>query len=249
MAGLDLSAASNVLKNFYLGPIREQLNNSSILLSRLDRDETTQDVYGKNFTVPLRNGRNDSAGLGRADDGAAHTAGRQGYTTITVPNKYLYAKIRVTGPTIKATRSKAGAFITAIESEIKGATRDFKRAMNRQLHGDGRDALAFWTGADDSSGTNVDDGQGNAFVHLLSGSTYDLIDASDNSTVLGNDIVVTVGAKGARLPRHLRRHRTLLPHLNPLSNAGQPTFVGAGYSAHNPLGLEDGHKGIVIGFF
>jgi hypothetical protein len=197
MAGLDLSAASNVLKNFYLGPIREQLNNSTILLSRLDRDESTQDAYGKNFTVPLHTGRNSSAGIGRADDGAAHTAGKQGYTTITIPNKYLYASIRVTGPTIKATRSKAGAFISAIESEIKGATRDFKRAMNRQLHSDGADALAYWTSADDTSGEDVDDGRGNAFIHLQSGKTYDLIDASNNSSVLGDSIVVTVGAKAA----------------------------------------------------
>ena len=197
MASLNLTAADNVLKNFYLGPIREQLNNSSILLARIDRDESTQDAYGKNFTVPLHTSRNDSAGIGRADDGAAGTAGVQGYSTITVPNKYLYGSIRVTGPTIKATKSKAGAFISAIESEIKGVTRDFKRSMNRQLHSDGVDGLAYWTGADNSSGTTVDDGRGNPFVHLQSGSTYDLIDASDNSTKLGDSIVVTVGAKAA----------------------------------------------------
>lgn len=196
MAGLDLSAASNVLKNFYLGPIREQLNNSSILLSRLDRDESTQDAFGKSFTVPLHVTRNSSAGKGRADDGAPATTGAQGYQTITIPNKYLYAQIRVTGPTMKATRSKAGAFITAIESEIKGATRDFKRAMNRQLHGDGADALAFWTSADNTTGTTVDDNQGNAFVQIQSGSTYDLID-TDNTTKNGDSIVVTVGAKNA----------------------------------------------------
>lgn len=120
----------------------------------------------------------------------------QGYSTITVPNKYLYSSIRVTGPTIKATRSKAGAFISAIESEIKGATRDMKRAMNRQLHSNGTDALAFWTAADNTSGTDVDDNQGNAFVHLQSGGTYDLID-TDHTTKNGDSIVVTVGAKAA----------------------------------------------------
>jgi hypothetical protein len=197
MAGLDLSAASNVLKNFYLGPIREQLNNSSILLARLDRDESTQDAYGKNFTVPLHTGRNGAAGIGRAEAGTLPTAGAQGYQTITIPNKYLYSTIKVTGPVIKATRSKAGAFISAVESEIKGATRDMKRAMNRQLHSDGSDALAFWTGADDTSGTNVDDDRGNAFIHAQSGKTYDLIDQSDYATKLGDSIVVTVGAKGA----------------------------------------------------
>jgi len=44
MATLDLSAAANILKTLYLGPIREQLNNATVLLSKIDRDETTQDV-------------------------------------------------------------------------------------------------------------------------------------------------------------------------------------------------------------
>jgi hypothetical protein len=40
----------------------------------------------------------------------------------------------------------------------------------------------------------VDDKQGNPFTHLESGATYDLIDATNNSSVLGDSIVVTVGA-------------------------------------------------------
>lgn len=161
--------------------------------------KTRQESAGKTFTVPLHTSRNASAGLGIADGGALPTAGQQGYEVAVIPNAYTYGRIRVSGPAIQAARDNAGAFVTAVESEIRGCTRDMQRAMNRQLLGDGTDALAFWTGADDTSGTTVDDGQGNAFVHLPSSGTLtcDLIDASDNSTVLGNDIVVTLGAKGA----------------------------------------------------
>lgn len=197
MAQLDLSAASNVLKNLYLGPIREQLNNSSILLSRIDKDESTQDVSGKNFTVPIHYGRNSTAGDGRADGAALATAGVQAYQTAVVPNKYTYSSIKVTGPTIAAMKNNEGAFIRAVDSEIKGAVRDHKRSMNRQLHGDGKDAIAYWTTADDTSGTNVDDGQGNSDNHLISGATYDLIDEGDNTTKRGDSIVVTVGAEAA----------------------------------------------------
>jgi hypothetical protein len=172
MAALDLSAAQNVLKTFYLGPIREQLNNATILLSRLDRDDSTQDVSGTSFTVPLHTGRNNAAGIGAADGGTLPTSGRQSYTQAVIPNKYTYGRITVSGPTIAATRNNAGAFVRAIESEIQGCVRDTKRSMNRQLNGDGTDALAYYVDA-----THVDDGTGllgvggNAFVQLNTGTT------------------------------------------------------------------------------
>lgn len=195
---LNLSAADNILKTRYLGPIREQLNNSTILLSRIGREDNAMNVSGKSFTVPLHTSRNKSAGSGRADGGTLPTAGEQGYEVAVIPNAYQYGRIQITGPTIAATRDNAGAFVKAIDSEIQGLVMDFKRSFNRQLHGDGRDALAFWTGADDSSGTTVDDNRGNAFVYLPTGTlTCDLIDATDNATKLGDSIVVTLGAKAA----------------------------------------------------
>jgi hypothetical protein len=195
----DLSNASNILKVRYIGPIREQLNGATVLLSRIMRDDSSFNVSGKTFTVPIHTARNTAAGIARADGGTLPTAGQQGYQVAVVPNSYTYSRIKVTGPTIRAARDNAGAFVTAIESEIKGVTRDTKRIWNMYLNGDGTGAMAYWTTADDSSGTTVDDNQGNAFVHLPAAGTFtcDLIDASDHSTVLGNGIVVTLGAKAA----------------------------------------------------
>lgn len=194
---LNLTNASNVLKVFYRGPIREQLNGSTILLSRIEREDDVKAV-GKTFTVPLRTGRNQSAGAGRVDGGTLPTNGNQAYSVLTIPNKYVYGQIRVTGPTIAASRTDAGSFVRALDSEIRGLTRDFKRSINRQMHSDGTDALAFWTAADNTSGTDVDDGQGNAFVHLeTQAMTLDLIDATDHTTKLGDSIVVTLGAESA----------------------------------------------------
>lgn len=199
MAGLDLSAASNVLKTFYLGPVRKMLNNSTVLLSKLDKDSSTQTVDGKSFTVPIQYGRNLSAGIGVAEGSPLPTAGSQKYSTAVVPNKYVYATIEISGPVMKATKTNAGAFIRALDSELKGAMQDMKRAINRQLNGDGRDALAFWTAGDDTSGTTVDDGNGFAFTHLPNGQTItcDLIATSDNTTKRGDSIVVTLGAENA----------------------------------------------------
>jgi hypothetical protein len=186
----DLSAASNVLKVRYIGPIREQLNGATVLMSRIMREDNATNVSGKSFTVPLHTQRNAAAGIGRADGGTLPTAGQQGYQVAVIPNAYLYGRIKVTGPTIRAARDNAGAFVTAVESEIKGVTRDFKKSVNRQLHSDGTDALAFWTSADDTTPEQVDDNRGNQFIHLPLGQTItsDIIDATDNSTVLGSDI-------------------------------------------------------------
>lgn len=62
--------------------------------------------------------------------------------------------------------------------------------------------MAYWTTADDTSGANVDDnlGNGNSYAYDavgVNGGTFDLIDASDNATKLGDSIVVTRGARAA----------------------------------------------------
>lgn len=189
---MNLSNMSSVLKTRYLGPIREQLNNAKILMAKIGRQD--QMVSGKDFTVPLHTTRNTSAGTAIGDGDTLPTAGQQGYTTTVVPNKYLYGRLEVTGPTIAASRDNVGAFVEALNSEVEGLQRDFERVFNRQLNGDGSGALAYWTGADDTSGTNVDDSLGNPHHHLYSSGTYDIVDASDDSAFVGEDIVITLGA-------------------------------------------------------
>mgnify|MGYP001305493189 CR=1 FL=1 len=195
--GMDLTQADKVLKIFYLPPVREMLNSSTILLSRLEKDSSTQDVSGKTFTVPLHIGQNEAAGVGRAEGGTLPTAGAQSYGEAKVPNKYLYGSIEISGPVIAATRNSAGAFIKAIESEMKGCMKNTKRAINRQLHGDGHDALGFYVSTKAGRTVYMDDGNGNFFTHLTPGTTtVDLIDASDNSTELLSDEKVTLGPEG-----------------------------------------------------
>lgn len=189
-----LTTLSSVLKTLYLPKVKEQLNMKSVLYDRMKKYQETVD--GTNYTYALHTGRNTSAGRGMSDGGAFATPGNQAYTTSVIPEKALSGGIEITGRLIKSSKTDQGSFVRAVKSEVDGVQRDLIRAINRQLHSDGTDALAFWTGADDVSGTNVDDKKGNAFVHLGNGTTTcDLIDASDNSTVLGTSIVVTLGAE------------------------------------------------------
>jgi hypothetical protein len=190
----NLTNAANILKVRYLDPIREQLNGATILLDKIGRDDLM--ISGKSWTIPLHASRNTSAGTGVSDGGAMPTAGQQGYDVSVVPNCYIYGRIQITGPTIQAARDNAGAFVRAVESEVNGLVRDMKKSVNRQLHSNGTDALCYWTGADDTSGTNVDDNQGNGFTHLPTSGTVvvDVIDATDNVTELASDMTITPGA-------------------------------------------------------
>lgn len=238
--------AGQVLKVFYLGPLREQLNTSTILLSKIDRDDSTQDVYGKQFTVPLHIGRNNSAGIGVAENGALPAAGAQMYATAVVPNKYLYGRIQITGQIIKATKSNAGSFIKAIDSEVKGLTRDMKKSVNRQLHSDGVDALGYYlTGTGAMSGT-TDDGQGNAFTHIPTGGValdvYDISSGATKTTFTAPG-TVTLGAKAAanyaitstaNLPNAQAYDST---HTSGMGTAGPDPFILSGSLGNQMMGI------------
>jgi hypothetical protein len=189
----DYSAATPILKEVYLPALQELLNNATPLLKAIEKDITP--VEGGNFVAAIHRTRNNAAAIGASEGDTLPTAGQQGFVRAIVPVKQLYSRINVSGKAIAATKSNKGAFLKALESEMKYVMTDTKRGINRQLNGDGTGALAYWTGADDTSGTNVDDGHGNGTTQLPTGAlTCDLIDASDNSTKLGTAISVTRGA-------------------------------------------------------
>ena len=154
MAGTTLTTLDDILKVQYLGPIRDQLNNSSVLYSRLEKNSDS--VVGKNFTIPLHYGRNEGVGA-RGEGTALPAAGKQAYKDCIVPMRYQYGRIQITGPTIKASRSNEGAFVRAVDSEMRGLEKDMKASMNRQAFGDGTGLLATVAASGSSNSTVVVD--------------------------------------------------------------------------------------------
>lgn len=180
------------MKAVYLPPIQELVNNSTVLLKYLEKE--IQETEGLSFNVPLHVSRNEAAGDGRAENGTLPTAGKQGYSNVQVPAKFLYSRIAISGPVIAATKSNKGSFLRALDAEMRGVAKDTRRSFNRQLHGDGRDALGYWV-----SGTGTtpvfDDGLGNiqGYDYFQSGSqTIDLI--SSAGAVLHSGVTATRGA-------------------------------------------------------
>jgi hypothetical protein len=173
----NLSSFDPILKVDYIGPIREQLNNATELLKRIGTDYDS--VVGKNFTIPMHYGRNEGIGA-RRDGELLMSAGQQNYKESIVPMRYLYGRIQITGPTIKAARNDAGAFVRAVDSEIKGVTRDLKQQINRMLANDGTGRVA--TCGTTSASTNV---VVNTTAHLRPGMVIDVLVANDGTTGTG----------------------------------------------------------------
>ena len=136
-----LSNYDEVLKTFYLPAVQEQLNHDTILADLIDTNE--EDVSGKNATVECHYGRTKGTGA-RADGGALPDADYQKFKTATVPMKYLYGRITVSGPTIAATRDEKGAYAKALDTEITGLVVDLKKEVNRMLWGCGYGVLGRW---------------------------------------------------------------------------------------------------------
>jgi len=199
MAGFDYAtAATPILKEVYLPQMQELLNNATPLLKMLEKEVVPTE--GGNFVISVHRGRNVASGQARSEDATLPTAGYQGYVRALVPVRQLYSRIRVSGKAIAATRSNKGSFVRAIESEMKGSMTDTKRELNRQLNGDGTGALAYWTAADnDVAALTLDDNLGNPVGASIGASavTVDVVDASDHTTLLGTDIVLTRGADAA----------------------------------------------------
>ena len=140
--GADLSTVSSILKEYYLGPVQEQLNNEVLLLSRLE--SRSEDLVGKAAFVPLHTGRSNGIGA-VAEDAALPSAGNQSYARAEYDLKYLYGRIRVTGPSMAKTKSDAGAFLQTLKGEMDGVRADLTKDLARQIYGTGDGVIGTGT--------------------------------------------------------------------------------------------------------
>jgi hypothetical protein len=139
MAGAELATLSNILKEYYMGPVVDQLNKEVLLLGRLE--SRSEDLVGKRAYVPLTASRTTGIGA-RAENGTLPVAGNQTYEKAVYDLKYLYGKASVTGPSMAKTKSEAGAFLQALKSELDGLRVDLRKDLARQIYGDGTGVIA-----------------------------------------------------------------------------------------------------------
>lgn len=175
----NLSGFDAALKIDYLPAIREQLNNATILLSKVERNE--RDVSGKRWQTTAHYQRNSGVGAGGETD--LPTAGNQGYVNPYGVVKYNRGRIQVSGPVIAASRDDKGAMVRALDSEIKGVTADLKKEINYQLFNDGTAVRALVNTDPGAAGTTLTlDSPGTQY--LQDGMKIDILNPSGGTSRL-----------------------------------------------------------------
>ena len=183
MATQTLAAADAILKDLYVGPIVEQLNNKTYLIDQIERDVDSVDHTGRRAIVPLHTTRTRGRGS-RGDNANLPVAGRQGYQDAIVPIRYHYYGMEITDPAIEASRSNEGAFINLLQAETKGVADNMRKDINRQAYGTGDGVLANVRAAS-GPGTTVNVDQGIQYIEV--GDFVDVIVRSSGAT--GNGVV------------------------------------------------------------
>lgn len=173
-----------VLKDYYLGPVRELLNNASVVLSRAEG--VTRKFSGRRLVIPVHLSRNTGLGA-RAERGDLPTAGAQGYEDAFFKPSYQYGRIDISGPAIKASREDRGSFIRAVDSEMRGLSKDLRQSVSRQIfrNGDGELTACGTTSA--STTVNV-----TSTKYLEVGMVVDIIDQSTDAAITNGDSVSVV---------------------------------------------------------
>jgi hypothetical protein len=198
--------ADAVLKNYYLGPIREQLNQKAVLMFAAGDDGSPNASAGENFpfkglareserieyagrqwVIPAHKSRNE--GVGAIDEGGTiPVAGQQGYSDMIDVLRHNLGSIEITRYAIRLSRQKPGSFIRLLESETEGLVADLRKDVNRQAYGNQTGALAAVT-ADGANTVTVDSVQ-----YLRVGMRIDLVDSTNDTVLASNRTISAVNA-------------------------------------------------------
>lgn len=124
-----LSTLSAVMKQFYLGPLQDQLNNEIMAFDLFQKEKV--DWVGREAIIPVRTARNNSPAFSAT--AALPAAGQQTYASLTVSAKYLYGRMEIQGPAIAQAKASVGAFINGLQVELDGAMETVKNSADQAM--------------------------------------------------------------------------------------------------------------------
>ena len=196
--------ADSVLRDHYIGPVREQLNQKAVLMFAADddgspdsskgetvafrgiaRESESIEFAGRQWVIPTHISRNE--GLGAiAEGGPLPVAGQQGYEDFKDTVKHNVGVIRLTRYAIKLSNRNAAAFLRLLTAETKGMVNDIRKDVNRQAYGNQTGALAAVT-ADGANTVTVDSVQ-----YLRPGMFIDAVDVTNDTVLFSNRTITNV---------------------------------------------------------
>ena len=125
-----------ILKDYYIGPLQEQLNNEVMVLDLFEKAKISW--AGRQGIVPVHVGRNTGVGY-RGESATLPTATNQVTKQLTFEAAYLYGRFQVTGPAIaSAAKGGTASFVGALELEMDKLKDDVRNQADRSMTSGGR---------------------------------------------------------------------------------------------------------------
>jgi hypothetical protein len=204
--------ADAILKEYYLTPIREQLNQRCVLMFAADdeqpgeasssgnegkgqdyswrgftRESEGVEFAGREWVLPAHTSRNEGVGA-ILEGGELPTAGQQGWTDLKDKLHHNLGSIRLSRYAIKLSEKKPGVFLRLLEAETKGMVMDIRKDINRQGYSAQTGALAAVT-ADGANEVTVDSVQ---FLRI--GMVIDLVKITTNAVLASKRTIEAINA-------------------------------------------------------
>lgn len=128
-----IATLADILKDFYLGPIQEQLNNEVLALDMFEKAKL--DWSGRQVIIPVHVSRNAAVGA-RAEGGALPGVGgandQQGFDRLVVQAAFVYGRFQLSGPSISSAGSGGGnSFASYVDAEMTRLVTDVKNLENQ----------------------------------------------------------------------------------------------------------------------
>lgn len=123
-----LTTFGPMLKEFYQGPVAEQINNR--VWAREYFEKRTKGWSGRRMVIPVHTGRNTGVGF-RGETALLPDAGRQQYEDLIIHSRNSYGRFQVTGEAMDtALKGGVGAFAGVMEEEMNRLVRDIANMEN-----------------------------------------------------------------------------------------------------------------------
>lgn len=129
----SIASLAAILKDFYLGPIQEQLNNEVLALELFEKAKL--DWSGRQVIIPVHVSRNAAVGA-RAEGGnlpgVAGANDQQGFDRLVVEASFVYGRFQLSGPSIASAGSGGGnSFASYVDAEMTRLVTDVRNLENQ----------------------------------------------------------------------------------------------------------------------
>lgn len=134
MSAAVISTLSALLKEFYLAPIQEQLNQEVLVLELMEK--ALVDWAGRRVVIPLHTNRNTAVSFKSDGDalpaiGVSTFSGQEGYSRAEVDAKFLYGRFQITGPAISSlAKGGTASFAGYVQAEMDKLVEDVRVKAN-----------------------------------------------------------------------------------------------------------------------